>query len=251
MTVVSAIERRYGELSVTIHPDGASLAAAAASEAAAVIAKCQQPNVMLATGNSQLAFLTELTTRPDIRWEEVRIFHMDEYLGLPDDHPAGFATYIRHRVVDAVHPLEAHYVEPTEAGPERYAELLRRHPIDLCVMGIGENGHLAFNDPGVADFADPADVKIVELDEICRVQQVGERHFPAVDDVPTHAVTVTVPALLRAGRVIVVCPEARKANAVHRALLGPIEPACPASVLRRTPRAHLHLDAESAKTLPH
>jgi glucosamine-6-phosphate deaminase len=117
-------------------------------------------------------------------------------------------------------------------------------------MGIGENGHLAFNDPPVANFDDPVDVKVVALDEPCRRQQVGEGHFPTLEDVPTHAVTVTIPALLRAASVTVVCPEERKAAAVRAALTGPISTACPASVLRRAPHARLYLDAGSASLLP-
>ena len=128
----------------------------------------------------------------------------------------------------------------------RYASLLREHPLDLCCLGIGENGHLAFNDPPVADFDDPLDVKVVELDADCRQQQVGEGHFPDVDTVPTHAVTVTIPSLLHASTVLAIVPEARKAEPVRRALAGPIATTCPASVLRTRPNATLYLDAESA-----
>src|SRR4029077_10453035 len=128
---------------------------------------------------------------------------------------------------------------------ERYAGLLRSHPLDLCCCGIGENGHLAFNDPPVADFEDPLDVKIVALEPASRRQQVAEGHFPTVDDVPVHAITVTIPALLRAQRVLAIVPEARKAAPVRDALEGPITTECPASYLRRTPRSLLYLDADS------
>src|SRR5262249_35811932 len=122
-------------------------------------------------------------------------------------------------------------------------------PLDLCCAGIGENGHLAFNDPPVADFDDPLDVKVVALEPVSRRQQVGEGHFPSIDDVPTHAMTVTVPALLRADRLLVIVPEARKAGPVHDALYGPVSTACPASVLRRDANATLFLDDESSAQL--
>jgi glucosamine-6-phosphate deaminase len=203
---------------------------------------------MFATGNSQLAMLDKLVSLPGIPWDSVTIFHMDQYVGLDPEHPASFSRYIRDRLVLRVSPppAAAHYVGGDAA---HYASLLRDHPLDLCVMGIGENGHLAFNDPPVADFDDPLDVKVVELDEACRLQQVGEGHFAALADVPTHAVTVTIPGLLRAAQVIVVCPESRKAAAVAAALDGPITTACPASVLRRCDHARLYLDASSASLL--
>ena len=137
-----------------------------------------------------------------------------------------------------------------EAECRRYAALLQQHPLDLCCLGIGENGHLAFNDPPVADFADPLDVKVVELDRACRAQQVNEGHFPGLDDVPTHAITVTIPALLRAGRVLAIVPEERKAEPVAAALTGPITTACPASALRTISQAIVYLEPDSARLLP-
>jgi glucosamine-6-phosphate deaminase len=167
------------------------------------------------------------------------------------DHPAGFRRWIRERIVDRAHPGEAYLLDGladpvTECA--RYAALLRAHPLDLCCLGIGENGHLAFNDPP-ADFADPLDVKVVELDRACRSQQVGEGHFADIDAVPTHALTVTVPALLRAREVIAVVPERRKAEPVRAALLGPVAPSCPASALRTSGNATVHLDRGSASGL--
>jgi glucosamine-6-phosphate deaminase len=207
---------------------------------------------MFATGNSQLHFVDALIQTPDIPWSQVVVFHMDEYLGIGPDHPAGFQRWIRERIVDRTRPVAAHYIDGL-ADPNqecgRYATLLQTHPLDLCCLGIGENGHLAFNDPPVADFDDPVDVKVVELERSCRVQQVGEGHFPTVDAVPTHALTVTVPALLRAGTVVAVVPEARKADPVRVALVGPVSTACPASILRRHPDATLYLDRESAAQL--
>lgn len=260
MTRVSENEARFDALAVRVFADASELGQAAAEDAASVIgdavARSGEANLMLATGNSQLAFLEALTRRRGVPWRQVRLFHMDEYVGLPPDHAASFARYIRRRVTERVHPMEVNYVGQTAnldtawEEADRYAALLHRHPRDLCVMGIGENGHLAFNDPGVADFADPVDVKVVALDRACRRQQVGEGHFARLADVPAHAITVTIPALLGAATVLVVCPEARKAMAVSQALLGPISATCPASILRRQAHARLYLDAESAKELP-
>jgi glucosamine-6-phosphate deaminase len=246
---------KYDDLDVRVFPTVEELADDAAKEAAEVITSAQaergHANVMLATGNSQLAFLGVLT-QVDLDWSTVTVLHMDEYVGVGEDHPASFARYIRQRVVDMVHPAEAFLIDGTNAVGaeiERYTRLLAEHPLDLTCLGIGENGHLAFNDPPVADFDDPVDVKEVELDAACRQQQVGEGHFPSVDAVPRTAITLTIPALLRARRVLAIVPERRKAEAVHAALTGPINTHCPASVLRRTPHATLFLDAESASHL--
>ena len=178
---------------------------------------------------------------------------MDEYVGMSADHPASFRRYLRERVDERVHPKVFHYIDGDGPDPEaecrRYAALLAEHPLDLVCLGIGENGHLAFNDPPVADFDDPVDVKVVALDHACRRQQVGEGHFVSLADVPTHAITVTIPALLRAGAVLAIVPEKRKAGPVADALTGPISTACPASVLRGAPQARLYLDRESASLL--
>jgi glucosamine-6-phosphate deaminase len=209
---------------------------------------------MFATGNSQLAFVDRLVEPSmDIPWGDVVIFHMDEYVGIGPEHPASFQRWIRERIEQPTHPRAAHYLEG-RADParecERYSELLATHPLDLCCLGIGENGHLAFNDPGVADFDDPLDVKVVELDAACRRQQVGEGHFATDADVPALAMTVTIPALLRATRVLAIVPEARKANAVRDALHSPVATSCPASILRQTPEATIFLDSDSAGALP-
>jgi glucosamine-6-phosphate deaminase len=160
---------------------------------------------------------------------------------------------MRDRVAAAIPLREFHYLHGDTGDPEleaaQYAVLLQAHPLDLTCCGFGENGHIAFNDPPVADFADPLDVKVVPLDVASRRQQVGEGHFAAFDDVPTHAITVTIPALLRAGRVLAIVPESRKAAAVRAAVEGPISPACPASILQTQPQATLYLDRESAALL--
>lgn len=251
------LERRVDDLRVRVHRDTGALAHMAAEEAAACLRDAVRArgvaHAMFATGNSQVQFVDALVRSPaDVPWPDVVVFHMDEYVGVGPAHPAGFQRWIRERIADRAHPGRVHYLDgQADPGEEcrRYAELLRSHPLDLCCLGIGENGHLAFNDPPVADFDDPVDVKMVALDMDCRLQQVHEGHFPAVDAVPTHAVTVTIPALLRAGVVLAIVPEARKAEPVRAALTGPVSTACPASVLRRQANVTLHLDPDSARLL--
>ncbi len=247
----------HQRLDVRVLPDTQALARAAADQAAEAIRRAVATNgvahAMFATGNSQLAFVDALVSRTaGIPWGDVVVFHMDEYVGIGPEHPASFQRWIRHRIVEPTAPRAAHYLDG-RAAPEReclrYAELLRLHPLDLCCLGIGENGHLAFNDPPVADFDDARDVKVVTLDEGCRRQQVNEGHFPTDRDVPERAITVTIPALLRAGRVLAVVPEARKAVPVRAALEGPIAPSCPASALQRAANATIFLDPDSAGLL--
>jgi glucosamine-6-phosphate deaminase len=250
-------ERTVDQLSVEIYDDVLALARSAAADAADAIRTAIDEragaNVMLATGNSQLVFLAELVTYTDIDWGRVTAFHMDEYVGLPPTHPASFQRYMRERVAANLSFKEFHYLRgdtgDADAEARRYADLLRAHPLDLCCCGIGENGHLAFNDPPVADFDDPLDVKVVALEAASRHQQVAEGHFATIDDVPTHAITVTIPALLRARRVLAIVPEARKAAPVQAALEGPISTECPASYLRTQPHATLYIDDESASLL--
>ena len=258
LTGVQTGTRVVGEATVRVHADAAALARAAADEARdvlrAAVAARGVAHAMFATGNSQLAFVRSLVEETDgVPWADTVVFHMDEYVGVGPDHPAGFQRWIRERIVVPAGPRAAYYVEglgDPEAECARYAGLLRAQPLDLCCLGIGENGHLAFNDPPVADFDDPLDVKVVELDHASRMQQVHEGHFPGLEAVPKHAITVTIPALLRAGRVLAVVPESRKAAPVRDALTGPITTACPASVLRTIRRATVHLDADSAGLLP-
>jgi glucosamine-6-phosphate deaminase len=250
------IGRRVGQLDVEIHESPGALANAAADACGRVlrdaVADRGEAHAMFATGNSQLAFVDAVTALPGVPWSEIVVFHMDEYVGVGPDHPAGFQRWIRERITERVHPKDAHYVdglaEPARACGE-YSNLLARYPLDLCCLGIGENGHLAFNDPGVADFDDPLDVKEVELDVPCRAQQVHEGHFAGLDAVPTHAITVTIPALLRATTVLAVVPEERKATPVRDALCGPVSIVCPASALRTKAGATLYLEPASAALL--
>jgi glucosamine-6-phosphate deaminase len=257
--MAAARDEMIDGLRVVVHADATSLAVTAAREAAAVmneaVARRGVVHAMFATGNSQLAFVAALVgSTLDAPWDRTVVFHMDEYVGVGADHPAGFRRWIRSRIGEAAPVLAAHYLDGLAPDPAaecaRYASLLAAHPLDLCCLGIGENGHLAFNDPPVADFADPRDVKVVELEPACRLQQVNEGHFPGLDDVPARAITVTIPALLRAGRVLAVVPERRKAEPVAVALTGPISPACPASALRTISHASVYLEPDSARLLP-
>jgi glucosamine-6-phosphate deaminase len=248
----------FGKARVLLYADVATMARGAAEQAAAIMRAAVRErgvaNVMFATGNSQLAFIDTLVAdTADVPWSDTVVFHMDEYVGVGPDHPAGFQRWIRERIVAPASPRTAYYVEglgDPEAACASYAELLAIHPLDLCCLGIGENGHLAFNDPGVADFDDPLDVKVVELEPACRQQQVNEGHFPDMASVPSHALTVTIPALLRAGDVMAIVPEARKAEPVSAALTGPISTSCPASALRTIGHATVFLEPESARLLP-
>lgn len=246
--------RRVELLEIRVYPDEAALAVAAAHEAAAVlqgaIRQRGRARVVFACAASQIRFLEALTARTDVDWARVEVFHMDEYLGLTADHPASFRRFLRERLVQKVQPGRVQELRGDAPEPlkevRRYEALLKEAPVDLCCLGIGENGHLAFNDPGVADFEDPDLVKLVALDEACRRQQVGEGWFPHLEAVPRFAYTLTLPALCRARRLLAVVPERRKALAIARALTGPIDPACPASILRRHGSATLFLDLESA-----
>jgi glucosamine-6-phosphate deaminase len=256
MTPTPLSETKWDDLLTSVYASNEDLGVAAADEAAVIIqtvlADRGEANIIVATGNSQLTFLQALRVKP-LDWSKVNVFHMDEYLGLEPAHPASFPAFLRrHFLCDitpkAFFPVVSHGRYPEDVCHE-YAAALRAHPIDLTALGIGENGHLAFNDPPFAEFNDPAWVKVIRLAEASRRQQVGEGHFKSMDEVPTHAITLTIPALLSAKRVLAIVPEARKAAAVRCSLRGPISEDCPGSILRQTPHAHLFLDRESAATL--
>jgi glucosamine-6-phosphate deaminase len=251
------ITSHFDSLTVRQYSDRASMGAAASAFAAESIqAACAargEARVIFACAPSQNEFLDALV-KEQIDWTRVVVFHMDEYSGLTADHPRSFRRYLREHLVErvakprAVHWIQAENDPATECA--RYAALLSEKPVDLTCMGIGENGHLAFNDPPVADFKDPHLIKKVQLDDTCRRQQVNDGCFPSVDAVPPFALTLTIPALIGARRVSCVVPGERKAGAVWDALLGPVDTGCPASILRGHPDAVLHLDADSASLLP-
>lgn len=251
-------------LTVEIHDDKIAAGKAAAEAAAQAIQDLKRRNqslaIIFATGASQMATLDALTALPGLPWTEIRGFHMDEYVGISENHPASFRRYMRERLTSRVPIGEFHEIVGDAADPEavcrNYAAELRTAQPQLCLLGIGENGHLAFNDPGEADFEDPRDVKIVHLDEECRGQQVGEGWFGHTSEVPDRAITLTIPTLLRVPRLIVSVPGPRKAAIVRRTLEDPITTACPATILRRHPQVTIYLDKESAAeleqmTLPH
>jgi len=229
------------------------MGAAAALRAAVRIRELSQQqeliSVVFATGASQLETLRALTTMPDIPWPRVTGFHMDEYLGISDQHPASFRRYLRQELVSRVAMREFHQIDGNAADPGKfclhYAGLLRQYPPDLCLLGIGENGHLAFNDPPEADFHDPKDVKVAVLDDACRHQQVNEGWFRLLSEVPAAAITLTIPTLLRIPELILSIPGERKREIVHRALTEEISTRCPATILRTHPNARLYVDADS------
>ena len=209
-------------------------------------------HLILATGNSQLKFLASLR-KTKIQWNKVIVFHLDEYLGLDQKHPASFRNYLRSNIIDAVKP---HRFYPLDADREdldqmikEYDGLLRKYPVDVACIGIGENGHLAFNDPGVADFNDKKLIKEVLLDKDCRLQQLNEGWFEDMDAVPKKAITLTIPAIMNAKHINCFVPDDRKAKAVKNALEGNIVASCPASVLRKHPSANLFLDPPAASML--
>ncbi len=209
--------------------------------------------VTFATGASQFEFLKVLIQH-NIEWPRVEAFHLDEYIGLPEDHPASFRKYLNQRLFHIVKPGAVHLMDGTtdvlQEEIDRYTQLLMEDEIDLACIGIGENGHIAFNDPPVADFEDPQWVKVVELDEECRQQQFGEGWFERLEDVPRQALTQTVPAILRSKRISCFVPDERKAEAVYQALYGPLSTSCPASILRTHEDAVLWLDEAAARKLP-
>lgn len=217
------------------------------------LAKKEYVNVMFAAAPSQNETLQALMADPDIEWNRINAFHMDEYVGLDEDHPAGFRNFLRRSVFDlkdfrSVNLLNGNAADP-EKEAERYSALLRDNPLDVCILGIGENGHVAFNDPPVADFNDAKLVKIVELEQRCRQQQVNDGCFDVIDKVPTHALTVTVPGLCTAEWMFCSVPAATKAEAVYRVVNEEISTKCPATILRTKDHAFLYADADSGKNI--
>lgn len=246
-----------GRLRVQVHPSRSEMGRAAAQAVAdrmRMLAGSQADvRMVFAAAASQNEFLEALVDMDDLPWERVAAFHMDEYLDLPENAPQLFGRYLRERLFDRVPLRRVHLIDPqpsdAQAESARYAALISEAPIDITCMGIGENGHLAFNDPPVAEFDDPAIVKMVTLDAVCRRQQVNDGAFERIEAVPKRALTLTIPSLMASRHCVVVVPGPTKAYAVAAALNGPIETACPASVLRRHPDATLFLDPASAAHL--
>lgn len=251
------IRKKYDELETRIYDSRREMGEAAAADIAAAVKKVlgekEECSMIFAAAPSQNEVLEALRGDPSIEWGRIRAFHMDEYCGLAPDAPQTFGNFLE-RALFARVPLKAvHYLRDAGTEPEEicanYAALLERHPADIVCLGIGENGHIAFNDPPVADFEDPETVKLVELDSVCRRQQVNDGCFPSLEEVPACAVTLTVPALCRAERMFCVVPGARKADAVRNTCQGEIGEKCPATALRRHGGAVLYLDRDSAAGL--
>jgi glucosamine-6-phosphate deaminase len=249
---------RVGNLKVEVYESTEAMGKAAAGAGAECLRALAERNetvgVIFATGASQMATLAALTSIPDLPWDRVIGFHMDEYLGISDQHPAAFRRYLRERLTDKVTMRRFYGVDGSTRDPEAtcrtYAGLLRQHNPQLCLLGIGENGHIAFNDPAEANFADPVDIKIVTLDDQCRQQQVNEGWFANLAEVPRQAITLTIPTLMRVPCLIASVPGARKAHIVYRTLTEEISTRCPATIMRNHPNATVYLDPESAAELP-
>ncbi len=244
-------------LKVNIYETRSEMGVAAAADIKAKIIELlgekETINMIFAAAPSQNEVLAALANDREIPWNCVNAFHMDEYIGLSSDAPQGFGNFLKDHIFGIASFKTVNYIDITapdaEAECERYAALLAKNPTDIVVMGIGENGHIAFNDPPVADFNDAKAVKPVALDEICRQQQVNDGCFKCIDDVPRTAITLTVPTLFRGDYLFCIVPAKTKANAVRATLCGEIGEACPATVLRRHKNAVLYLDGDSASKL--
>jgi len=241
---------------IHVHGSKAALGAAAASEGAKAIAAALTArgaaSVIVATGASQFEMLEQLVQAP-IDWSRVTVFHLDEYIGLPLAHPASFRHYLEDRFLSRL-PTRPRFVpvdgEATDLDAElaQLGNLIRQHPVDVCFAGIGENGHLAFNDPP-ANFETDVPYLVVELDEACRRQQLGEGWFPNLDAVPARAISMGIRQIMAARKLVLSVPDARKAKAVRGTVEGPVTPLCPASIVQQHADASLHLDRASAAGL--
>ena len=244
-------------LKVNIYETRAEMGKAAAADIKACILslleKKETLNMIFAAAPSQNEVLAELASDAQIPWNKVNAFHMDEYIGLSSDAPQGFGNFLKCHIFGLVDFKSVNYIDISAIEAERecarYAELLKKYPTDIVVMGIGENGHIAFNDPPVANFSDPQAVKPVALDEICRNQQVNDGCFATIDDVPTTAITLTVPTLFAGEHLFCIVPAKTKARAVRATLYDEISEKCPATILRRHKSAILYLDGDSSSLL--
>jgi glucosamine-6-phosphate deaminase len=258
MTKMSLIkEMKAGNLEVKIYDSRKSMGAEAAKEAAllikALLNKKQEVNMIFAAAPSQNEFLTSLIEDKEIQWSRINAFHMDEYIKLAPEAPQGFGNFLKDKIFGKVTFKSVNYLngnaEDIEVECERYSRLLKDYPTDIVCMGIGENGHIAFNDPHVAFFNDEKLVKVVDLDQKCRNQQVNDGCFAAIDEVPTHALTLTIPALMLPKYVFCIVPAKTKADAVYNTVKGEINEGCPASILKTHNSAVLYTDSDSARLI--
>ncbi len=246
-----------GTMKLEIHTSRKAAGEAAARSVAQALKHLDQTRseigVIFATGASQLETLHALTSMPDLPWKKVHGFHLDEYVGIAENHPASFRRYLRENLTERVPMGEFFEIDGSSSDSDRvrqnYVQDLRGADPQLCLLGIGENGHLAFNDPPEANFNDPEAMKVVTLDAACRQQQLAEGWFARFEDVPERALTLTIPTLLKVPKLIVSVPGRRKAQIVRRTLEEPISTACPATILRTHPDVTLYLDPESASEL--
>ncbi len=248
-------EIKKDKLQVNIYAGRPELGAAAAETLTARIAELlktkEQVNIIFASAPSQNEFLAELLKK-DIEWGKINAFHMDEYIGLDPDAPQGFGNFLKDRLFSHVTCHTVNYLNGNADPQEeckRYSDLLIKYPTDIVCLGIGENTHLAFNDPHVADFNDPLIVKVVDLDQDCRVQQVNDGCFSTIDEVPTHALTITMPALFKSTYAIAIVPGKFKANAIYHTINSEISEKYPSTILRRHDNAILFIDEDSASKL--
>ena len=242
-------------MKVRIEADRRAAGAAAAAHGADIIRRAisnhGKARVIAATGASQIDFLAALTATPGIDWARVELFHLDEYKGLPESHPASFRRYLREKLIDPTGIRMYHFLDgqgDLEEVRTRVGQILAAEEVDVLFAGIGENGHLAFNDPP-ADFVTTDPYIIVQLDEACRRQQVGEGWFARIEDVPTTAISMSIRQMMKAREALIIVPDARKAPAVKATLEGHISPAVPASILRNHPSVTLYLDQPAASLL--
>ncbi len=216
------------------------------------LAATDRASIILATGTSQYTMLQALAAEPTIDWSRVTVFHLDEYIGITEEHPASFVRYLKERFASRVKLAAFNTVRGDAPDPKaecrRLAELIRKHPIDVAFIGIGENGHLAFNDPP-ADFDTEEPYIVVTLDEACRKQQMGEGWFPTIEAVPQKAISMSIRHILRSRRIVVTVPDERKADAVKCAVEGAITNRCPASILRTHGDCAMFLDKPAASRL--
>lgn len=250
-----AYKQTVDSLKVKVFNDRRALGAAAGAEVAERIKQLLSEKhgirIIFAAAPSQNELLNYLSEDESIDWSRITTFHMDEYNGLPLDAPQKFSRFLREHLFNQVKPGTVHLIDSSNESEEecrRYGELLRQAPIDIVCLGIGENGHIAFNDPPVADFNDPEVIKAVELEDACRQQQVNDGCFPSFEDVPTHALTLTIPTLLSGSHLFCVVPGPTKRKAVERTLNGSISTECPSTILRKHPDCTLYLDRDSYGT---
>lgn len=245
-------ERQVEKLHVETFASRQALGVAAAEDIAAELrtrlASQDKVRMVFAAAPSQSEVLAALVAAKDVDWTRVEAFHMDDYIGLPESAPERFANWLDRNIFDHLPFAAVHHINPgndVDQTVRNYEALLRRAPIDVIQLGIGVNGHIAFNDPPVADFNDPTFVKVVELDLACRQQQVDDDCFARLEDVPLRAITLTIPCLTSGRALFCMVPGAMKRDAVRAALEGPVTTACPASILRRHDNCTLYLDRES------